>query len=599
MLQRTFWERLMHVLRTNISLAVIVVAALLLELTTGLMYYRAQTIIQRTMERLVESEMNVIYLNIRNQLDKALVSTDSLPAHEMTWLDGLLNEGKMYKSTQRFLVAGDYRLLAGDDCQIYKEAVEQLKADNDRQGYVILDDEHGHKKHVFYAPVGGTTDWALINALDDSEVFGHLRLMRRLLLFLALSGLLIAGFIVWRASRHLERLHQVNAAKDRIDNELRIAGDIQMQMLPAWSPQSLREDIDICGSLVPAREVGGDLFDYFVRDEKLFFCIGDVSGKGVPSALLMAVTHSLFRSASAHENNPARIMQTINEISCQGNESNMFVTMFLGILDLPTGRLSYCDAGQDAPVIVGREALPVKPHIPLGLFRDFTYEMQETTLESGSMLFLYTDGLTEARSPEHKLFGLDRVMSALGGLAALTPEQLLQKMTREVHAFVEGADQSDDLTMLALRYTPVRRPLVLSEQLSLQNDIRQIPTLNRFVKQVLSRMGVEPSLIRRLQLAVEEAVVNVMEYAYPAGVTGDISLQISSDGQNLTFVIKDQGVAFDPTMKEKPDTTLAAEDRPIGGLGILLVRELMDSINYTRTEGVNVLTLKKIIPHQT
>ena len=170
-------------------------------------------------------------------------------------------------------------------------------------------------------------------------------------------------------------------------------------------------------------------------------------------------------------------------------------------------------------------------------------------------------------------------------------------MTREVHAFVEGAEQSDDLTMLALRYTPVRRPLVLSEQLSLQNDIRQIPTLNRFVKQVLSRMGVESSLIRRLQLAVEEAVVNVMEYAYPAGVTGDISLQISSDGQNLTFVIKDQGVAFDPTMKEKPDTTLAAEDRPIGGLGILLVRELMDSINYTRTEGVNVLTLIKKIKH--
>ena len=116
MLLRSFWERLMHVLRTNISLTVIVVAALLLELTTGLMYYRAQTIIQRTMERLVESEMNVIYLNIRNQLDKALVSTDSLPAHDMTWLDGLLNEGKMYKSTQRFLVAGDYRLLAGDDC---------------------------------------------------------------------------------------------------------------------------------------------------------------------------------------------------------------------------------------------------------------------------------------------------------------------------------------------------------------------------------------------------------------------------------------------------------------------------------------------------
>ena len=609
MMLRSFWERLMHVLRTNISLTVIVVAALLLELTTGLIYYNAQHIIQRTMERLVESEMNIIYLNISNQLDKAMVTADSLSAHDTSWLDGLLNERKMYKSTQRFLVSGDYHLLAGEDCQIYKEAIEQLKADDDHKGYVILEDENGHKKHVFYALVGGKTDWALINVLDDSEVFGKLRLMRRLLLFLALAGLLIAGFIVWRASRNLERLHKVNAAKDLIDNELRIASDIQVQMLPAQSPQATREDVGIYGSLVPAREVGGDLFDYFIRDEKLFFCIGDVSGKGVPSALLMAVIHSLFRSASAHENNPARIMQTINETSCQGNKSNMFVTMFLGILDLPTGHLAYCDAGHDAPVIVGRGALPVKANIPLGIFDDFTYEVQETTLEGGSMLFLYTDGLTEARNPQRKMFGLDRVMTALGGSADLTPEQLLEKMTQEVHAFVEGAEQSDDLTMLAIRYTPVRRELVFDEQLTLQNDVRQIPQLNNFVKQVLSRIGIEPSLIRKLQLAVEEAVVNVMEYAYPAGVTGDITLQISSDGQSLTFVIKDHGVAFDPTMKEKPDTTLPAEDRPIGGLGILLVRELMDSINYERqrvgasagmrTEGMNVLTLKKHIKPQT
>ena len=176
---KTFWERLMHVLRTNISLTVIVVAALLLELTTGLMYYSAQNIIQRTMERLVESEMNNIYLNISNQLDKAMVTTDSIPAHDTNWLDRVLNEGKMYKGTQRFLVTGDYRLLAGEDCLIYKEALEQLKADSDHQGYVIQNDEEGQKKHVFYAPVGGVTDWVLINVLDDCEVFGKCSTLRR------------------------------------------------------------------------------------------------------------------------------------------------------------------------------------------------------------------------------------------------------------------------------------------------------------------------------------------------------------------------------------------------------------------------------------
>ena len=216
---------------------------------------------------------------------------------------------------------------------------------------------------------------------------------------------------------------------------------------------------------MPARAVGGDIYDYFIRDDKLFFCIGDASGKGIPSAMLMAMTHSLFRAASAHENNPAHIMQTINGSTCENNESNMFVTMFIGILDLPTGHLRYCNAGHDIPVVVGKEALPAKPNLPVGLFDDFTYQMQETTLEGGSLLFLYTDGLTEAKNNRRQQFSLSRVMAVLEGAASLSPQQLLEKMTAEVHAFVEDAEQSDDLTMLAIRYTPV--PLPVSSALTL------------------------------------------------------------------------------------------------------------------------------------
>ena len=593
MMLKTFWERLVHVLRTNISLTVIVVAAFLLEVTTGVLYYSAQNIIQRTVERLVESEINVVFLNLRNQLDKAMVTTDGVPIHDAVWLDSVLNEKKVYMSTQRFLVSGNYHLLAGEDVPIFRSALEVLKADDDKKGNVILKDENGRKKHVYFTPVGGTTDWMLINVLDDGEVFNKLRMLRLSLLLPLMIGLFFAGFIVYRSSRNLERLRKVNAEKDRIDNELRIATNIQKEMLPEQSPKTKRDDVDIFGSLVPAREVGGDLFDYFIRDEKLFFCIGDVSGKGVPSAMVMTVIHSLFRMASAHENNPAYIMQTMNETSCEGNESNIFVTLFIGILDLPTGHLCYCNAGHDVPVIVGRGALDVKANLPLGLFTDFTYQMQETILESGSMLFLYTDGLTEAKNRQRKQFGLDRVQAVLKDATDLSPEQLLEKMTQEVCAFVENAGQSDDLTMLAIRYTPVRHKLVLDEQLTLQNDVLQVSELNAFVKQIMARLNIESTLARKLQLAVEEAVVNVIEYAYPQGVMGDIHLHVTSDGQSLKFVIKDHGVAFDPTMKEKTDTTLSAEDRPIGGLGILLVREMMDSINYIRTEGMNVLTLSK------
>ena len=707
---------MMHALRTHVGLVVIIFAALLIELTTGVMFYTAQTIIQRTMERLVEREMNSIYLGIRNQLAKVEVTLDNMawvvtddlstpdslfrstvqlvqnnPAilgssiscipnyypqrgrlfepyavrradgtiesmqlgsenHDYTqkefytepiakgsghwcepyldkegaqamvttyavpvrdgkgkivavvdadislgWLDSVMNEGKMYESTKRFLVTGNYNLLAGEDCPIFKSSLEQLKADSDKIGYLVLKDEHGKKNHVFFHPVGGKTDWMLINILDDGDVFGKLRHVRLFLLLMVLTGLLLLGFIVWRISRNLERLRRVNAEKERISSELRIAKNIQKQMLPeTFPPYPERDDIDIYGSLVPAREVGGDLFDFFLRDEKLFFCIGDVSGKGVPSAMVMSVVHSLFRMASAHESNPARIMQTINETTCENNETNMFVTMFISILDLPTGRMRYCNAGHDIPVIVGHEALPAKPNLPVGLFNDFTYEMQEMVLENGSMLFLYTDGLTEAKNSAHKQFGLDRIMQVLSQSVTLTPTQLLGKMTEEVHAFVEDAEQSDDLTMLAIRYSPVVHNLVLDEELILQNDVHQVKELNAFVKQVMAQLDVEPSLAKKLRLAVEEAVVNVMDYAYPPGTTGDIIIHVTSDGEALNFVITDSGVAFDPTVQDKADTTLSAEDRPIGGLGILLVREMMDTINYERTDGKNVLLLRKL-----
>ena len=713
---KTIRKRIMHALRTHVGLVVIIFAALLIELTTGVMFYTAQTIIQRTMERLVEREMNSIYLGIRNQLAKVEVTLDNMawvvtddlstpdslfrstvqlvqnnPAilgssiscipnyypqrgrlfepyavrradgtiesmqlgsenHDYTqkefytepiakgsghwcepyldkegaqamvttyavpvrdgkgkivavvdadislgWLDSVMNEGKMYESTKRFLVTGNYNLLAGEDCPIFKSSLEQLKADSDKIGYLVLKDEHGKKNHVFFHPVGGKTDWMLINILDDGDVFGKLRHVRLFLLLMVLTGLLLLGFIVWRISRNLERLRRVNAEKERISSELRIAKNIQKQMLPeTFPPYPERDDIDIYGSLVPAREVGGDLFDFFLRDEKLFFCIGDVSGKGVPSAMVMSVVHSLFRMASAHESNPARIMQTINETTCENNETNMFVTMFISILDLPTGRMRYCNAGHDIPVIVGHEALPAKPNLPVGLFNDFTYEMQEMVLENGSMLFLYTDGLTEAKNSAHKQFGLDRIMQVLSQSVTLTPTQLLGKMTEEVHAFVEDAEQSDDLTMLAIRYSPVVHNLVLDEELILQNDVHQVKELNAFVKQVMAQLDVEPSLAKKLRLAVEEAVVNVMDYAYPPGTTGDIIIHVTSDGEALNFVITDSGVAFDPTVQDKADTTLSAEDRPIGGLGILLVREMMDTINYERTDGKNVLLLRKL-----
>ena len=324
-----------------------------------------------------------------------------------------------------------------------------------------MEDKDGNEKLLFYSPVGGKTDWILLNVLDENEIFEELRRVRMNLLLMVMAGLLLIGFIVWRSKRNLERLRQVNEERERISSELRVASQIQQSMLP--QNYLKQNDLEIVGSLVPAREVGGDLFDYFIRDEKLFFCIGDVSGKGTPAAMLMAGIHSLFRAFSVHENNPAHIMHRINESACQGNETNMFATLFIGVLDLPSGNLLYCDAGHDKPIHLQFDhsqitisPLDCNPHLPVGLFDDIKYNVQETTIPAGSTLFLYTDGLTEAMNAEREQFALERVNEVLKKCieTQLSPKDILATMTNEVHRFVKDAPQSDDLTMLVIRYTP-------------------------------------------------------------------------------------------------------------------------------------------------
>ncbi len=570
------WDRVKKLFKTNLSLKVIIVAALLLELTTGVMYYSAQNIIQQMMERMINREMASVYHRICNQLLKEEVAINNLawmvgdelekpewvddvirkyvennhdalgcgvafvpnyyaqkgywyepyarrqadgtikmlqvgsPQHDYTqsefyqetmakgtgywstlyldadgaktvvtsygtpvkddkgkvvavvcadytrdWLDKVLNVGKAYESMQRFLTTGNYNLLAGDDCTLFKEAVAEMKASGNEEGYIKLKSEDGTKRHLFFHPVGGDTDWVLVNIVDDSEVFGTLRHVRQFLLLPVMAGLLLIGFIIYRSKRNLERLRQLNAEKERIDSELRVANRIQQSMLPKEEMRD--EGLAVRGFLKPAREVGGDLYDYFVRDNQLFFCIGDVSGKGTPAALLMAVTHALFRSTSAHEHNPAHIMQRINETACQDNESNMFVTLFIGVLDLPTGHLSYCDAGHDAPVIMenGRWRMEnCNPNLPVGVFDDYTYSLQETQIAPDSTIFLYTDGLTEAMNSEHQQFGLECVKTVLAECDGLQPKKILAAVTDAVRGFVNGTEQSDDLTMLAIHYKP-------------------------------------------------------------------------------------------------------------------------------------------------
>lgn len=400
--------------------------------------------------------------------------------------------------------------------------------------------------------------------------------------------------------RQMDELKTINEQKGRIEGELKIARDIQMSMVPKiYPPYPERNDIDVFGQLTPAKEVGGDLFDFYLRDEKLFFCIGDVSGKGIPASLYMVVTKALFRTISGHESSPSRIMTNLNEVMSQDNGSNMFVTMFIGVLDLPTGRLHYCNAGHDAPILIGNTGagmLPVDSNLPVGVMPDWKFSTQETVLDPDTCIFLYTDGLTEAEDKDHRQFEMTRIIELAKQLQqqhTFTPTVILDRMTSAVRGFVGDADQSDDLTMLAIQYTRRQEDITYQRSLTLVNDLKRVPRLNTFIDEVCEANGFDMPTTMQLNLAIEEAVVNVMNYAYPTGTTGNIIIEAKSNGKEMLFIITDTGKPFDPTARPEVDTTLSAEDRAIGGLGIHLIRKIMDHINYERTNGHNVLTLIK------
>ena len=572
---RGFWERLKNVLKRHLGLTAIIAAAILLEMTSSVMNYVNHSIMQDTMEDLVEQEMNSIFYRIRNQLGKVEVTLDNMawvvkedlaksdsmyvitrsmvennPAilggtisfipnyypergywfepyavrksdgtietiqlgsadHDYTksefftvpiakgnghwsepyldadgaktmvttygspvrdyngkivavvdadisldWLEQLMADEKVYKSTERFLVTGSHHLIAGKEGTTLESALKLLTEANNQAGYHKVTNEQGEKQHVFFHPVGGVTDWVLISVLNDNEVFGKLRKVRIMLILVTGIGLLILGFIVLRTSRNLERLRKVNAEKERIGSELRIARDIQMSMIRSRFPEM--PEFDLYASISPAKEVGGDLYDYFVNGEMLYFCIGDVSGKGVPASLLMTVTTSQFPTVSRYLSQPEEIMMAINDQIAEGNEKHMFVTMFIGCLDLKTGHLAYSCGGHNPPLLIGQsiEQLPVAQKLPVGVISGMKYEMQETQIASGTTLLLYTDGLTEAKNANSELFGGDRMTKTVERLLSegeATPKSIICGLTDAVKAFAADAEQSDDLTMMAIR----------------------------------------------------------------------------------------------------------------------------------------------------
>ena len=454
----------------------------------------------------------------------------------------------------------------------------------------------GEKEYVFYAPID-RANWSMAIVIPHKEIYGDVRRVALMVILLQVLGILVMSYILYTAVKNQMKFRDVSEKKSRIDGELRVARDIQMSMIPtSFLTSPGQTDVDMSGLVVPAKEVGGDLYDFYDRDGKLFFCIGDVSGKGVPAALVMSVTRSLFRSVSAHEKSPQRIVTAMNGSLADMNQNDMFVTCFLGVLDLKTGHLRYCNAGHNAPVRIGpgRAAfLDVVPNLPLGVMPGMHYQEQETDLSFGEGLFLYTDGLTEAENTDHQLFGEARLLEDAVRFGGEKADSFIKSMAAEVKSHIRGCDPSDDLTMLVVRFTNPSPSTGTVWRLALRNDIDEIPRLHALIQSIAEETDMDHALAMSLNLALEEAVSNVMLYAYPEGSQGVVDIEAAVRDDRIDFSVSDSGVPFDPTAAADPDLAADLKDRPIGGLGIFLVKRIMDEVTYTRKGDKNILSMTK------
>lgn len=438
----------------------------------------------------------------------------------LEWLTELVGDIKAFEKSYNLMVSRNASYIVHPDKSLilnetifsstYGEEDESLlKMQDDmincRSGEVLRDMEDG-KFFIFYSPVE-TTCWSVAVVCPRSELYSGVKRMRGLLIILGIMALLLMIYFSYngirkvvspiekfsaaaikiadgdfcvtlpeiRSKDELKELHDsfeflqsslvkyidelkvTTTNKERIESELRIAHSIQMGMIPKiFPPFPERNDLSLYAKLLPAKEVGGDLYDFFIEDEKLYFIIGDVSGKGVPASLLMAVTCRLFRSIASHFIRPEEIMASLNDSLSDGNDSNMFCTAFLGILDLKSGLLSYCNAGHNVPLLINTDGMvseiDVIPNLALGLFGGFPYEGQSVEVKRGTMLYMYTDGVNEAENEEKSQYGEERMCSLLERMSAQDPSDIVNETFNDVACHAGEAEQSDDITVMCIKF---------------------------------------------------------------------------------------------------------------------------------------------------
>ncbi|MBM4122674.1 MAG: DUF3365 domain-containing protein [Nitrospira sp.] len=407
-----------------------------------------------------------------------------------------------------------------------------------------------------------------------------------------------------RVVERTEELRRTMEEKERIGSELRIASEIQKSILPRAFPAFPdRDDFELYAESIPAKEMGGDFYDFFLIDEeRLGLVIADVSGKGVPAAIFMAVSRTMLKATAMQGVDPGECLRQVNNLLCPDNDSAMFVTVFYAILNTRTGELEYSNAGHNLPYLLsprGSVALLDNPGgMALGVIQDSPYQIKRIRLRPGEGLFLYTDGVTEAMDTQGSLFSDARLKQLLLRIQDGTTLEIIRDTVAEVRAYAVGEPQADDITLLAVRYLQGMDNQASAKgalRLVLRNRLSELSRLGEAIEQFAERHGLPQQVVYAVNLALEELVTNIISYGYADAAEHHIVLWLSFRNGQLRAEIEDDGRPFNPLEAPKPDLSQPLDERPIGGLGIHLLTTMMDGVEYRRQEGKNRLILTKLV----
>lgn len=430
------------------------------------------------------------------------------------WLSNTISAVKPYPHSYSIMIGRGGTFFVHPDTNklvyqsIFTESMDHPDSAMVELGHAMQRGEHGMRQlevngeecFVFFKPLS-TTGWSVAIVCSESDIFGSFNKLRRSVTGTVIGGLILLMLVCGLVIRHelkpltrlarqaetiasgnfsktlpqdgrsdevgqlsesftnmqhslvnyIEELKDTTAQKAAIESELKVASEIQMSMVPRMFPAfPNRKDIDLFASISPAKEVGGDLYDFFIQDEVLNFCVGDVSGKGIPASLFMAVTRNLFRIVAQQGHSTVEIANQINAILSKDNDQAMFVTMFIGKADLRTGHLDYCNCGHNAPIIDGQFHDMKYHNQPLGLLEGIPFYGESIDNIKGKQILLYTDGLNEAENADKELFGNDRLIEFMQNVRDMDARQVIEMLISAVEKHRDGADPNDDLTLLCM-----------------------------------------------------------------------------------------------------------------------------------------------------